>query len=334
MHSTAEVLGDELVWALVLVDDLCLPGEIVGHDVVLEIFPLQLVAGIQNAIARRQVIPTIDKLSPVNKTPDFIDRVWCLVLLLQTVEESGIHVRGGDSGRESLIVDLVSDHRRMIFEVADDLADNPLRVLPEIRIEKIIILARPVVARRFSGRISRGIRIGQRRCGAVMSNNNLGMLLIKPRGNGISRRAEDGFDSCRVQTVKNALHPGKLKIAIVRLPRAPRRFAHANHRDSGFLHQFYISVEPVIRHVFRVVSNAVENRFHFVGSKSRLALRRNVLSASRLIRSGDRSDNEKNKHIARNELVMRSSAHPLLSSENDSAIQHFTRLDARLQHGS
>src|SRR5438034_6019843 len=44
----------------------------------------------------------------------------------------------------------------------------------------------------------------------------------------------DGFDSCRVQTVKNALHPGKLKIAIVRLPRAPRRFAHAKHRDSGF----------------------------------------------------------------------------------------------------
>ena len=69
-----------------------------------------------------------------------------------------------------------------------------------------------------------------------MSNNNFWMLLVKPAWDGIRRSAENGFDARRVQAVENALHPGKLKITIARLPCAPSRLAYPDHSDSRFLH--------------------------------------------------------------------------------------------------
>ena len=85
MNSAAKILRDELVSTLVLVDDFCLPGQKVSHDVMLKILPFELIAGIQNAIARRQVFPAVHELPPIRKTPDFVDRLRRFVLLFQTL---------------------------------------------------------------------------------------------------------------------------------------------------------------------------------------------------------------------------------------------------------
>ena len=124
----------------------------------------------------------------------------------------------------------------MILEVADDRADDPLRMLPEIRIEKVIILAGAVVSGDFRRRISRSIGIIERGGDPVMSHHNFWMLLVKPGRDGIRGCAENGFDARSVQAVEDALHPGKLKITIARLPCAPGRFAYPDHSDPRLLH--------------------------------------------------------------------------------------------------
>src|SRR3954463_15507379 len=82
VHTATEIGGDELVRSLVLINDLRLPSEVIGHDVMLKVFPFQLVARIEDAIARREVLPFIYKLAPVDQAPDLIDRLRCLVFLL------------------------------------------------------------------------------------------------------------------------------------------------------------------------------------------------------------------------------------------------------------
>src|SRR5438309_4962946 len=98
------------------------------------------------------------------------------------------------------------------------------------------------------------------------------MFFIEPCRDGIRRRSEDHLDSSGMQTVQNALHPGKLEVAVTWLPTAPRRFAHANHRNPDLLHQFHVFIEPLIGHVFGVIGHAIQDCFHFVRSESRRAL--------------------------------------------------------------
>jgi len=62
--------------------------------------------------------------------------------------------------------------------MADDFSNDSFGVLPEIRIEKIIILAWTVKARGQGGRVRRGIRIAEGRRGAVVGYKNFRMLLI------------------------------------------------------------------------------------------------------------------------------------------------------------
>src|SRR5205823_5283468 len=124
VNSSAKVLSNELVRPLVLVDNFRLPGKVIRDDVVLEVLPLQPVAGIENAVRCRKVLPRVNQLSPINEAPDLVDRIRCLVFLLQALHKRGSLVRRGNAARKGLIVDLVANHRRMVFEMTDDLADD------------------------------------------------------------------------------------------------------------------------------------------------------------------------------------------------------------------
>src|SRR5262249_59461129 len=110
----------------------------------------------------------------------------------------------------------------MVSKVTDDFADHSLGMLPKVRIEKIVVLPWPVVSGRERWRIGWIIWVAERGRGAVARQKNFRMVLVKPRWNRVSRCAKNGLDSCLVQSVQHSLHPRKLKIAIARLPTAPR----------------------------------------------------------------------------------------------------------------
>src|SRR5229473_1913446 len=164
----------------------------------------------------------------------------------------------------------------MILETADDLANDPFRVFPEIWVEKVVILSHAIVSRRIQRRIAGRIRIRQGRRGSGMTHNNVGMLLIKPGRDRIRGRAKNDSYPSLVQAIQYPLHPGKLEISITGLPTAPGRFAHTNHRNSRFLHHLDIFVEPVVGHVFWVIRHTIKDGFHLVGSEGRHVLRQDA----------------------------------------------------------
>ena len=72
VETAHEVVRDGLVRPLVLVDDAYLPGQKVGCDVELEALPLELPAGVEDALARRKLVPMVQALTPVVEPPDFV----------------------------------------------------------------------------------------------------------------------------------------------------------------------------------------------------------------------------------------------------------------------
>src|SRR5207302_107199 len=130
MNPTAEILRDELIGPLVFIEDLCLPGQIVRDDIVLEVFPLQFVAGIQDAVSWRKIFPSVHELPPIDQSPKLVDRAWHLIFLLQPFQKRSIHVLRGNSGGKCFVVDLISDDCWMILKMTDNLPNHPLCVLP------------------------------------------------------------------------------------------------------------------------------------------------------------------------------------------------------------
>ena len=107
--NAGEVVADELVGPLELGDDLGLPGQKVGGDHLLEALPLELVAGIEDAVARRKLIETSDVLPPIIQSPGFVQGLAVLNFFLSS---SPKHLLDGFVGRArgmSLVVQLVAD---------------------------------------------------------------------------------------------------------------------------------------------------------------------------------------------------------------------------------
>jgi len=64
-------------------------------------------------------------------------------------------------------------------------------------------------------------------------------------------------NSDTVQAVEDTLDPCELEVAVARLPTAPGGLAYTDDSDVGLLHELDILLQPVMRHVFRIVRNAV-----------------------------------------------------------------------------
>jgi hypothetical protein len=101
-------------------------------------------------------------------------------------------------------------------------------------------------------------------------DENLGVGVDHPCGDGVGGRAHDDLDAGVAHGVDDAVHPGVFEVAVFGLPEAPGGLAHADDADAGFLHQgdvfsetFGWAVLVVGRrrpgHVFVVVGRAVED---------------------------------------------------------------------------
>src|SRR5262249_26806737 len=86
-----------------------------------------------------------------------------------------------------------------------------------------------------------------------------------PRRYRIGWRSENHPDARLMKAIEDALHPGKLKVSILWLPTAPGGLPDSHDVNPGLAHQFDVSIEPLGRHVLRVICDAVEDRFHLVG---------------------------------------------------------------------
>ena len=146
-----EVLGDPLAGGDVLPQDPRLPAEEVGHQRALVALPLELPAGVQDAVARRQLVPAPEELAPVDEAPGLVERVHRPELPLQPLLEAGLHVRPGGAVGPRLVVDLPADDARVLRVALGDLPDDALAVLPVDRVRDVHVLAHPVELARACG---------------------------------------------------------------------------------------------------------------------------------------------------------------------------------------
>jgi hypothetical protein len=120
----------------------------------------------------------------------------------QIFGEADLHVEVGGAGGGSFVVDLIADDGGIVFVVLENFADHALAVEAIGGIGEVGILAQAVV----------------KILAAEPGDDDLGMLLIHPRGNGVGRRAQDHFNSGGVHFLDNAIHPRVFETSIFRLP--------------------------------------------------------------------------------------------------------------------
>ncbi len=243
--EAGEIVGDELVRPLELTDDPGLPGQEIGDDLLLEPFPFELIARVEDAVAGRQVLEIRDILSPIVQAPGFVQGGGSAEYLLDAPAEHGLDMRIGGPRGMGLVIELIADDGRMVLESGDKPADDALGVKTICRMGEVGHLPEAVSV---AGRVDR-------------LHLDLGMLLKEPGGYGIGRGAQDDLDTGLVQAVDDPLEPGEIELAVARLHHAPGGFTQAHEIDPGFFHEPDVLFEPVIRHVFEVVRGAVEDRF-------------------------------------------------------------------------
>ena len=83
-----------------------------------------------------------------------------------------------------------------------------------------------------------------------------------PGGQRISGSAEDDLNASLAHSADHAIHPGVVELSVFGLPQAPRGLAHADHAETGRLHQRDVLVEAgnlISGHVLVVVGGTVEH---------------------------------------------------------------------------
>src|ERR1051325_2848336 len=245
-HAADEIVTDELVCSFILADDAGLPRQKVRHELVLMSLPFQFIAGVEDARARRQLIPIVDTLTPVVESPDLVQLVDSPELLLQVLCKSDLYIGPTRPVRRGLIVELITDDRRIVLVVIEYLAYHALGVEAIGRIGDVHVLAHAV-----GGTLAVEAR-----------DQNLRVLMIEPGGDGISGRAHDDFDSGLAHALDDLIHPCKIELAVARLPQPPTGLAHANDSDARILHHLDILVEPLVGHVLVIVRDAVKHCLH------------------------------------------------------------------------
>ncbi|MNC51693.1 hypothetical protein D3C75_1009940 [compost metagenome] len=134
----------------------------------------------------------------------------------------------------------------MLADPADQLADDPLRVEQIGGIGNIHNLTRSVFSRPL-GRFRQDIRV----------------LLHQPGGDCIGRGSDDYRDPRRMHRVQHADGGGEVEHAVLRLMGTPGGFGNADRIDARLLHHGNILVQPLARHIFVVIGNAVAKCSHF-----------------------------------------------------------------------
>src|SRR5262249_32156434 len=164
----------------------------------------------------------------------------------QVFDERDLHIGPGGSICSGLVINLVTDNRRVVPVMIENLSNDSLGV------EKISWTGYVhVLAETVSGPLA-----------AESGDEDFGMLAIKPNRNRIGRRTHYHFDTGLIHALDDSVHPREFKMSFLRLPQPPARFAHSHDVDAGLFHHLNVLIEAFIRHVLVVIRDAVENCVH------------------------------------------------------------------------
>src|SRR5208283_1408182 len=175
---------------------------------------------IDDARFGRNLTPVVEPLAPVVQSPDLVQFVHRLELVLEVLDKPSLNIGIGRSARRSFIVDLPTDDRWVVFVVLEQLANHALTVGAVNRVHQVRVLPE-----------TEGNRLS-----AEAGDEDLRMLLVHPRRNRVSGGPENNFDSRFLHAVNDAIHPGIFEPTVLWLPQAPTRFAHAHYADARLLH--------------------------------------------------------------------------------------------------
>ncbi len=218
--------------------------------------PLKFVARGDRSVAPRQIFPRVQILAPIIQKPCLRKRLGRFELLLEVMLEADEHIGVGRVVTARLIVELPSDHRRVVFVMRHDVPNQSLGIKPVCRRIRIHVLAKAICA---------GDRLAAKHTLRNAFGEYLRMLVRHPRRNCIGRRAENHLDAGLAHRIHDPVHPRVFELAVGGFPQAPRRLAHAHHVQPRRLHQRDILLQScrvrriVAGHVLVVIGNAVQN---------------------------------------------------------------------------
>src|SRR5579863_5606360 len=104
------------------------PSDLPQRNDELFTLPLQLPAGVKNALDPGEVGPPIEALTPVVESPDLIQLFHRLELLLEVIDETHLHFRIDRVVGSRLIVKLIADHVRVATVMFHNLARHAVGI--------------------------------------------------------------------------------------------------------------------------------------------------------------------------------------------------------------
>src|SRR3981081_210515 len=196
-RRTSKIVRDELVWALLFIDEACLPRKKIRGQPLGIALPFELPAGIDNASLRRYLAPVIQPLPPIVQSPDSIQLIDGLEFLLQILHKPGLYVRVRSAARRSFVIDLPTDDRWIVLVVLKKFANDSLAIETVGCVGQIGVLA-----------------ISVSDClPAKSSYKDFRMFLVHPRWDGVGWSSHDYLDPLLLHALNESTHPGLLNCA-------------------------------------------------------------------------------------------------------------------------
>ena len=225
-----EAVHHELVSPLVFIHNIHLPVQEISRHLAVPTLPPHLIRRVGHTLAVVEVLPGVDVHAPVVQSPAAIQLLQvALELTLDILTEALEVVRVVDAARLHLVIHLIADDSGVLGKVLHHFADDALTVFPIGGVVDVHVLADAVVALpAFNG-----------------LRQNLWVFAGQPRGDAVGRCAEDHLDARLLHLVEDAVHPGELKLSVLRFEERPCGFSHAHHRQSCLLHQPNVLVQSV-----------------------------------------------------------------------------------------
>ena len=224
-----EVVGDELVVMRVFAHDVGLPLQEGAHLIAAELVEFAAQGLVDGGSHVREVLPGVDAVGPVVEAEVVVELVQIAVeLLMQILDEQTLHVVGHGIVVLGFIIDLVADHRRMVGNVGDQLADHALTVETVGGVDDVHDLAGAVLA--FAVRSDR---------------EHARIDFDEPARHRVGWSADDDIDTDTLCRVESTIHIGEVERTRLRFAGAPCGFGNTDNVQSRFLHHPHVFIDTV-----------------------------------------------------------------------------------------
>ena len=167
-------------------------------------------------------------------------------LLLKILHEHFLHLWRRCSVMFCFIVNLKSDHTRMLRRMFKQLTDYIFCTLPKHRMNNIHDLASSIFC-----------------SGITIKYHHFRTFLLQPGRNGIGRRPDHCIHPGFFYRCENFVNIRKIKCSFYRFQSTPCRFGNPNRIHPRLLHHNNILLQALIRHILRIICCSKYNIISF-----------------------------------------------------------------------